>query len=191
MAGMGLGALIGALALAFLVKGPDPKRMVLTGIGLGVGEIVLALYAWHQGSLIAAFLMIFFVVLPPSKVKFDGRTFNAANIDDYIYEKALVIKDEYQKPPKPKDPPQSVIGEFQMILEEAVAMEVDFRDILPAHADDDSTKQKYNLPRMIDIDNVAAELIRTVAYVPLREVSTDIPYSQEICEPNDIDVVIQ
>jgi MFS family permease len=58
MAGMGLGALIGALALAFLVKGPDPKRMVLTGIGLGAGEIVLALYAWNQGSLIAAFLMI-------------------------------------------------------------------------------------------------------------------------------------
>jgi len=152
---------------------------------LYIEKIVLVLV-----GIIAAFLLIFFVVLTPSKVKFDGRTFTASNIDNYIREKALIIKDDLQKPPEPKAPPISVKNEFQEIIAKAVDIDPGlFEGRLPTPTEDDSARPKYNVPQMIEINNVAAELIRTVGYVPLRDVSTEVPYEQNICEPNDIDIV--
>lgn len=152
---------------------------------LYIEKIVLILV-----GIIATFLFIFFVVLPPCKVKFNNKTFTAVNIDSYIDKEAQFVKEDCAKPPQGKPPYKSVKDEFEKIINKAFLVEPDlFAKYVPIPTMDDSAKQKYDVPQMIEIDNVAAEFMRTVAYVPITDVVKETGYAQNNSEPNDIDIV--
>ncbi len=57
MSSLGIGALVGALSLAFRSKGASVDRMVATGMVLGLGEIVLGVVTDVAPSLILAMLI--------------------------------------------------------------------------------------------------------------------------------------
>ena len=57
MSSLGVGALVGALSLAFRSKGASVERMVATGLVLGLGEIVLGVVTDVAPSLILAMLI--------------------------------------------------------------------------------------------------------------------------------------
>lgn len=61
MSSLGIGALVGALSLAFRSKGASVERMVATGLVLGLGEIVLGVVTVVAPSLILAMLISAFV----------------------------------------------------------------------------------------------------------------------------------
>ena len=49
--------------------------------------------------------------------------------------------------------------------------------------------RKYRLPVVPDVTEVAANHIRAAAYVPLQELTPQMPYDKAAVEPNDIDLV--
>ena len=57
MSSLGIGALTGALVLAFRSRNVSPTRMVTTGLVLGIGEVVLGLATQATASLILAMLV--------------------------------------------------------------------------------------------------------------------------------------
>ena len=152
-----------------------------------VEKIILAIV-----GIISVFLLIWFVILDrPNKVSYDGRNFSPSAIDNYAYEQAQLLRQKLNDPPDRLDPYKPKADEFLALLDSSINnVDTTLWPVVPYELGaDKAVAGIYNLPRIGEVNDVAVEHIRAVAYVPIGEVTPQNPYDKAGNEPNDIDLV--
>ena len=142
-------------------------------------------------GLVCAFLLITRVILSPNMVSWDDRNFSPSAIDNYVYEQAQLLRQRLNDPPDQMDPYEPKAGEFLALLDSAINnIDMTLWPVVPYEPGVDAgVAGIYNLPPIGQVNDVAVEHIRAVAYVPIDEVTQDNSYDKAGNEPNDIDLV--
>ena len=142
-------------------------------------------------GLICAFLLITRVILSPNMVSWDDRNFSPSAVDNYVYEQAQLLRQRLNDPPDQLDPYKPKAGEFLALLDSTINnVDTTLWPVVPYEPGVDADLAGiYNLPRIGEVNDVAVEHIRAVAYVPIEPVTEQNPYDKAGNEPNDIDLV--
>jgi len=142
-------------------------------------------------GIFCAIVLITRVILSPNTVSWDNRNFSPSAIDSYVYEKAQNLRQKLNEPPDQLEPYKPKAGEFLALLDSSINnVDTTLWPVVPyelgAGAD---AAGIYSLPRIGEVNDVAVEHIRAVAYVPIDKVTPENPYDKAGNEPNDIDLV--
>ena len=142
-------------------------------------------------GLVCAFLLITRVILSPNMVSYDDENFSPSEIDDYVYQQALRLKQKLNDPPEQLEPYKPKAGDFLALLDSSINnVDMTLWPVVPYELGADARiAGVYSLPRIGEVNDVAVEHIRAVAYVPLEPVTEENPYDKAGNEPNDIDLV--
>jgi len=142
-------------------------------------------------GLVCALLLITRVILSPNMVSWDDRNFSPSSIDNYVYEQAQLLRQRLNDPPDQMEPYKPRLGEFLALMDSSInKVDTSLWPVVPFEPGvDSSVAGVYNLPRIGEVNDVAVEHIRAVAYVPIASVTEDTPYDKAGNEPNDIDLV--
>jgi len=142
-------------------------------------------------GLVCAFLLITRVILSPIMVSWDDRKFSPSSIDNYIYEQAQLLRQRLNDPPEQQDPYTPKAGEYLALLDSSINnVDTTLWPVVPYEPGVDAgVAGVYNLPRIGEVNDVAIEHIRAVAYVPFDPVTPENPYDKAGNEPNDIDLI--
>ncbi len=149
------------------------EKMILTVVGLA-----------------CAWLLITRVILSPNEVAYEGKNLSPAAIDEQIYKAAEALRQKLNEPPEQMEVYKPKVNEFVALLDSSITG-VDTRlwPVAPSVPGAQTSVAVYSLPRIPDVNNVAVEHIRAVAYVPLGPVTEETPYDKAGNEPNDLDLV--
>jgi len=142
-------------------------------------------------GLVCAWLLITRVILSPNMVSYDNRNFSPSAIDSYVYEQAQLLRQRLTDPPDQLEPYKPKAGEFLALLDSSINdVDTTLWPVVPYDLGADAgLAGVYNLPRIGEVNDVAVEHIRAVAYVPNDTVTEENPYDKAGNEPNDIDLV--
>jgi len=142
-------------------------------------------------GLICAFLLITRVILSPNMVSWDDRNFSPSSIDNYVYEQAQLLRQRLNNPPEQMEPYKPKAVEFLALLDSSINnVDTTLWPVVPYEIGAEAgVAGIYTLPRIGEVNDVAVEHIRAVAYVPIEPVTEDNPYDKAGNEPNDIDIV--
>ena len=142
-------------------------------------------------GLVCAFLLITRVILSPNMVSWDDRNFSPSSIDNYVYEQAQLLRQRLNDPPEQMEPYKPKAGEFLAMLDSTINnVDTTLWPVVPFEPGADTgVAGIYTLPRIGEVNDVAVEHIRAVAYVPIEPVTEQNPYDKAGNEPNDIDLV--
>ena len=142
-------------------------------------------------GLICALLLITRVILSPNMVTWDDRNFSPSSIDNYVYEQAQLLRQRLNDPPDQLDPYKPKAGEFLALLDSTINnVDTTLWPVVPYEPGVDAGLVGiYTLPRIGEVNDVAVEHIRAVAYVPIEPITEQNPYDKAGNEPNDIDLV--
>jgi hypothetical protein len=142
-------------------------------------------------GIICAVLLITRVILSPNTVSYEDRSFSPSAIDDFAYEKAQDLSQKLNKPPDQLEPYKPQADKFLALLDSTINnVDTTLWPVVPYEPGaDKAVAGIYNLPRIGEVNDVAVEHIRAVAYVPISEVTPQNPYDKAGNEPNDIDLV--
>ena len=136
-------------------------------------------------------LLYYFVVFSPNSFVYDNQKRSPGTIDNYISKQAELLKQKLEQPPEPPAPYEPNLPRFVAMLDSAVRG-IDVR-VYPPQPYISSVQARiegvYNLPEIGEVNGVAVEHIRAVAYVPIKEITEQSNYEQAGHEPNDIDLV--
>lgn len=91
MSSLGIGALIGALTLAFRSRHVNPGRLVATALVLGIGEVVLGLATGATTSLILAMLISTFVGFGLTSTMSMANTIVQSNAPDELRGRVMSV----------------------------------------------------------------------------------------------------
>lgn len=142
-------------------------------------------------GLVCMWLLISKVLISPNYVEYEDKKFSPDKIDSYIAERAEQLEYKLDSRPEPKAAYLSQANEFMALVDSALN-NVD-PGIYPVQPNPTSkeliVKSKYYLPLVGSVNNVSAEHIRAVVYLPTEEIGQDNPYSRNNSEPGDIDIV--
>ncbi len=152
-----------------------------------IEKIILAVVA--LGCVVFSY---FFVIKSPNAVSYDGHKIGPGEIDNYILSKKVeALEDKLNRAPEPKHPYQPRVDDFIARLDSAIG-DIDVGLSLPQpiiSSEDITDNRVYRIPLVGEVNEVLAEHIRTVAYVPDRELGEKNVYGPDNSEPNDIDFV--
>jgi hypothetical protein len=142
-------------------------------------------------GIICAVLLITRVILSPNMVSYEDRNFSPSAIDDFAYEKVQDLSRKLNDPPDQLDPYKPKADEFLALLDSTINdVDTTLWPVVPYEPGaDKAVAGIYNLPSIGEVNDVAVEHIRAVAYVPISEVTPQNPYDKAGNEPNDIDLV--
>jgi hypothetical protein len=143
-------------------------------------------------SLVCAWLLITRVILSPNTVSFDNKNFSPSTIDDYVLGKAKELEQKLNEPPDQIEAYKPKAGEFLALLDSSINnVDTTLWPVVPYErgVEARSVAGIYNLPQIGEVNDVAVEHIRAVAYLPIDEVTPQNPYDKAGNEPNDIDFV--
>jgi hypothetical protein len=142
-------------------------------------------------GIFCAVFLITRVILSPNKVSYDGRNFGPSAIDDYVYEQAQLLRQKLNQPPDQLEPYKPRVNEFLALLDSSISkIDTSLWPVVPYELGADAgVAGVYNLPRIGEVNDVAIEHIRAVAYVPIEPITEENPYDKAGNEPNDIDFV--
>ena len=143
-------------------------------------------------GLLCAWLLITRVILSPNTVSYNNRNFSPSAIDDYAYSEAQNLRQKLNDPPDQIEPYKPKVNEFLAMLDSTINnVDTTLWPVVPYEFDVEAKGVAgiYNLPRIGEVNDVAIEHIRAVAYVPIGEVTPQNPYDKAGNEPNDIDFV--
>jgi len=150
-----------------------------------VEKIVLAVV-----GVVCIWLLVTRVLISPNYVKYDNQKFSAGTIDNYIGRKAEVLKQKLNRPPKAAEGYDLRSDAFLDWLDSAVsAMYADLHIAIPDILEEAPIQAKYAIPEIPSVNDVSANHIRAVAYVPTEQVTAELSYENAKHEPNDIDLV--
>jgi len=143
-------------------------------------------------GLVCAWLLITRVIFSPNEVSYRDGKYSPGAVDDKVYEEAVLLRDKINTPPTDPEPYKSKLTEFVALLDSSIS-DIDAK-LWPQvpYAVDGLIKGKgglYRLPHIGEVNDVAAEHIRAVAYVPTDIITPENPYDKAPHEPNDIDLV--
>jgi len=142
-------------------------------------------------GLVCAWLLITRVILSPNMVSYDGRNFSPSAVDNYVYEQAQELRQRLNDPPDQLEPYKPRAGEFLAKLDSTINnVDTTLWPVVPYEPGADaSVAGIYTLPPIGEVNDVAVEHIRAVAYVPIVPVTPENPYDKAGNEPNDIDLI--
>ncbi len=139
---------------------------------------------------VCLWLLITRVLISPNYIEFDNKKFSPGEIDAYIAKEADLLKYKLEQPPEPKPAPKSQVDEFLAKLNLAMAkIDGNIYPPQPSLLGEMVLRGKYHIPQIGSIDEVSAEHIRAVAYIPTKAVDEEHEYSKADSEPNDLDLV--
>ncbi|MHC4475060.1 MAG: hypothetical protein ACYTEL_05420 [Planctomycetota bacterium] len=148
-------------------------------------KIVLAV-----AGVLCLWLLVTHVFISPNKVPYGGERFGPEGIDQHIHETAQALDDKLRSPAKAKEPYAIRRPEFVRFMDSTVKSGTELGPLSPRFVLSERTDGiKYDLPQIGGVEQVEAEHIRAVAYVPTVVVDTDRAYTQNDSEPNDVDLV--
>ena len=143
-------------------------------------------------GLVCVWLLITRVIFSPNEVAYGDGKYSPGSVDDQVYEEAVLLRDKINTPPTDPEPYQSKLSEFVALLDSSISdIDVKLWPQVPYAVDGviSGTAGQYRLPRIGEVNDVAVEHIRAVAYVPTVAVTAESPYDKAPHEPNDIDLV--
>jgi hypothetical protein len=142
-------------------------------------------------GLVCVWLLITRVIFSPNTVSYNDRNFSPSAIDNYIYDEAELLRQKLNEPPQEPNAYEPRVGEFLALLEDSIRdVDVSLWPVVPHESGAAAAVAGvYRLPRIGEVNDVAVEHIRAVAYVPIDEVTPQNPYDKAGNEPNDIDLV--
>jgi len=124
-------------------------------------------------------------------VEVGDRKLSPSAVDDYIYEEANTLRQGMTGPAAEMEPYKPRLPEFVKLMDSAIQdISIDVDTVVAKKSDDTSfAKGVYRLPEIGEVSDVAVNLIRAVAYVPIDEVTPENSYDKAGNEPNDLDLV--
>lgn len=143
-------------------------------------------------GLVCAWLFITRVLFSPNEVVYSDVKYSPGTIDEQVYKEAELLRDKINTPPKAPEPYKSKLSEFVALLNSSISdIDVKLWPQVPYSVNGLAAGAggEYRLPRIGDVNDVAVEHIRAVAYVPTVVVTDDNPYDKAPHEPNDIDFI--
>jgi hypothetical protein len=150
------------------------EKIVLAVVGLG-----------------CLWLLITRVLFSPIHIEYDNEKVDPRTIDNRISEQAAALENKLNRKPEPKQPYQPRVDDFIARFDSAISdINIGLGLPQPIFSSKDITDNRvYHIPLIGEINEVSAEHIRTVAYVPNGEVGEKNVYGPDNSEPNDIDFV--
>jgi hypothetical protein len=144
-------------------------------------------------GLVCVWLLITRVIFSPNEVVYGDGKYSPGSVDDQVYEEAVLLRDKIDTPPTNPEPYQSKLPEYVAKLDSSISdINVKLWPQVPYAVDgviSGTGGGQYRLPRIGEVNDVAVEHIRAVAYVPIVAVTAEAPYDKAPHEPNDIDLV--
>ena len=144
-------------------------------------------------GLVCVWLLITRVIFSPNEVAYGDGKYSPGSVDDQVYEEAVLLRDKINTPPTDPEPYQSKLSDFVDLLDSSISdIDVNLWPQVPYALDgviSGTGGGQYRLPRIGEVNDVAVEHIRAVAYVPTVAVTAESPYDKAPHEPNDIDLV--
>jgi len=152
---------------------------------VNVEKIVIGIVA-----LVCVWLCISRLIFSPNKIKYEAKSFSPGQIDLYVYEKAQQLNKKLKKPPEPAPRREEKSEDFIALLNCTVRdIDLSVYPPIPPYIAEQEKERRYFAPEINNIEDVKAEHIRAVAYVPVEAVSEQRTYDDVQAEPNDIDLV--
>jgi len=151
-----------------------------------IEKVVLAVVV-----LVCIWLLITGVLLSPNKVAYNGEKLSPGKIDMAISKEAEVLRHKLNNPAQAPAPYDPCLPHFAALLESAIGnIDVNLYPPMPSIGSlEVGFAREYNLPFIGEVNEVAVEHIRAVAFVPTSIVDEQNAYKEENSEPNDIDLV--
>jgi hypothetical protein len=142
-------------------------------------------------GLVCVWLLITRVIFSPNTVSLHERNFSPADVDDYVYGQAQLLKQKLNEPPDKLGPYKPKVDEYLALLDSSLNdIDTTLWPVVPFELGaEKAVAGVYSLPRIGEVNDVAVENIRAVAYVPTVEVTPQNPYDKSGNEPNDLDFV--
>jgi len=141
-------------------------------------------------GMICVWLLITRVIFSPNMVAYNDGKYSPSAIDNAIYEEARTLQGTLNEPPEQLEPYQARTEEFLAILDSSITgVTIESMAVAPRVAAVDDAVGVYDLPYIGEVNEVAIEHIRAVAYVPIDEVTEQNTYDKAGNEPNDIDFI--
>jgi len=141
-------------------------------------------------GLVCAWLAFTYVFVSPVRIKYGNRVFNPGDIDIYINEQVRDLGESLNRKPEPVEPYKSRSDEFVARLDSAINnIDVSLIWPVPPYLEKVKVEGKYSIPQIGEINDIEADHIRAVAYVPKADIDKENVYSEDNSEPNDIDFV--
>jgi len=150
------------------------EKIVLAVVGLG-----------------CLWLFITRVLISPNYIEYDNEKVDPRTIDNHISKQVAALENKINRRPEPKPPYQPRVNDFIARLDSAIS-DINIGLALPQpiiSSKEITDNRVYHIPLIGEINEVLAEHIRTVAYVPNGEISEKNVYGSDNSEPNDIDFV--
>ena len=141
-------------------------------------------------GLVCVWLLITRVIFSPNMVAYSEGKLSPSAIDDEILKEAKELERTLREPPEKLDPYKPRAEEFLALLDSSIRdVEIGSRSLAPTETASADAVGVYDLPFIGEVNEVAVEHIRAVAYVPIDEVTEQNTYDKAGNEPNDIDFV--
>ena len=141
-------------------------------------------------GLVCAWLLITRVIFSPNGISWDDRNLSPGAIDDYVYEQAKSLEQQMTAPATSMEKYEPRLGEYLARLDKALNVDVELPPTVPRNTDSArGVPGIYRLPAIGEVNDVAVNHIRAVAYLPIDEVTPENPYDKAGNEPNDLDLV--
>jgi hypothetical protein len=151
-----------------------------------IEKIVLAIV-----GLGCLWLFIARVLFSPDYIEYDGQKVDPRTIDNLISKQAEALENKYNRKPEPKPPYQPKVNDFIARFDSAISdINTSFALPQPIISSKEIVDDRaYHIPLISEINEVLAEHIRAVAYVPKVEITEKNAYGSDNSEPSDIDFV--
>ncbi len=143
-------------------------------------------------GIVCVWLLITRVIFSPNDVLYGDGKYSPSAVDEKVHEEALSLRQKLNEPPENPEPYKSKLSEFVALLDSSINdIDITKWPHVPYVVDASRAGSggEYRLPRIGDVNDVAVEHIRAVAYVPTLAVTAESPYDKAANEPNDIDLV--
>lgn len=151
-----------------------------------IEKIVLAIV-----GLGCLWLFITRVLFSPIYVEYNNEKVDPRAIDNLISKQAESLESKIIRKPEPKQPYQPRVNDFIARFDSAIS-DINTGFALPQpiiSSKEIVDNRAYHIPLIGGVNEVLAEHIRTVAYVPKVEITEKNVYGSDNSEPNDIDFV--
>ena len=151
-----------------------------------VDKIILAIV-----GLVCIWILVGYVVLNPNLVEYNSKEVRPADIDNLIGNRASGLEDKLKDDPEEKDPYRPKLNKFKSLLKSSISS-IDDSAYFPLPKINNQVEiveRIYRIPKIEQVTETSAELFRTVAYIPTKNVGLENTYAQSETEANDIDFV--
>src|SRR4030042_437490 len=165
-------------------------------------------------GIVCIWLLVFYVLINPNAVSYNGKKFSPGKIDKHIREQAKELEYKLNEPPKPKtdyvslltgalDPNkpvrEKVWGDLKHGFSGLFASAIDGIDKnilipMPPPLSRQISDGKEYVPPVTEgtigqVKDLSVEHIRAAAYVPAQPVTEEVTYDNSGPQPEDIDLV--